>query len=122
MDGLAGAGGLQGGIVDTRPLDLHAAIPPHEQDHDAGRLRPGTAETTQRPDGQDVVDLLQQPSITDDIGTSTPFAPSLPFGPPDEDAPKPVYYGDLRPLARHQLGSDLSEMLYGMEGTLSAPK
>jgi hypothetical protein len=74
--------------VDTRPYDYQSqTIPPQEQDHDSGRhINP--------LDGQEVVDLLNQPdtnedSRTPDIGTSSPSTAASSF-------PNGVFYGDLR--------------------------
>ena len=65
-------------------------IPPHEQDHDAGRF-------VDPRDGQAVVDLLNQPpgdqASPDDIGTSATSQSVHEF-------PRGVFYGDLRQRAR----------------------
>ena len=66
-------------------------IPPHEQDHDSGRI-------FDPRDGQAVVDLLSQPigADPDDIGTFDNA----------RDLPQGVFYGDLRPV----------EIAYGVDG------
>ena len=54
---------LAANTVDSRPPDYGLGIPLQEQDHDMGRIHPN--------DGQDVVEMLNQPgAITDDIGES----------------------------------------------------
>ena len=95
--------------VDFVPPDsIDRNIPPHEQDHDAGRFDPA--------DGQAVVDLLNQPpaanSDEDDIGTFVAVGNS----PPARDLPRGVFYGDLRQRhARNALPSPV-EVAYGVDG------
>ncbi|KAF2771765.1 hypothetical protein EJ03DRAFT_325406 [Teratosphaeria nubilosa] len=115
--------------VDSRPLDYgHTHIPYEQQDHDSGRTM------LQQPhDGQEVVDLLDEPTydVGNDIGTSLADS-SLPQGAP--------FYGDLRPAdgavgtgtedvmdffqraPGHETRGDLGEMLYGHDGTLEGSR
>ena len=110
-------------LTDIRPPDY--SVPVSQQDADLGRLAPH--ESLLDSDGQEVVDLLNQPgqdvfeppeqeeeptvAREDDIGTSNP-----------------PYYGDLRPSASSStlatLGDwrhgDVSAMLYGPGGTLTS--
>ncbi|GAB7363865.1 hypothetical protein MBLNU230_g4429t1 [Neophaeotheca triangularis] len=75
-------------------------IPRHEQDHDAGRIDPR--------DGQDVVDLLNQPSDSEagnDIGTSE--------NAPREAVSHPRWW---------EPETTLPDMLYGPDGTLEGPR
>lgn len=78
--------------IDTRPPDY--GIPSFEQDHDHGRV-------ASRPDGQDVVDLLNRPGpLTDES--------------PIEDAEPEPMIDDMASTGH----TSLSDMLYGPNGTL----
>jgi len=92
------------GPVDSRPPEY--SIPAHEQDHDLGRVEPR--------DGQEVVDLLNRPGLWagDDIGTFL-------MSPPDDFQPRKLY---ARSESQERRGANLSEMLYGADGTLSAAR
>ncbi|EMD00913.1 hypothetical protein BAUCODRAFT_566686 [Baudoinia panamericana UAMH 10762] len=96
--------------VDTRPPDY--GIPAHEQDADPGRIHPA--------DGQAVVDLLNDRAA--DIGTwpDDTLSDSAPHSPLEDG--RPPFYGDLRALhGERSVNSDLSDMLYGHDGSLEAP-
>ena len=83
-------------------------IPPHEQDHDAGRFDPR--------DGQAVVDLLNEPpdyANPDDIGTSEPvFTASASY---PRNFPDGVFYGDLR--QRNEPASEEDRYDGGLDAT-----
>ncbi|KAK3708917.1 hypothetical protein LTR37_011247 [Vermiconidia calcicola] len=93
-------------VVDGTPLDYGRIIPPHEQDHDHGRINP--------QDGQEVVDLLNQPvgsgAHPDDIGTSVD---TLPASHPSNQFPPGVFYGDLRDPQRLATGTNNEDGLRG---------
>ena len=79
-----------------------AKIPPHEQDHDAGRF--------DLRDGQAVVDLLNNPpgqANPDDIGTSEPVTTASASHP--RNLPGGVFYGDLR--QRREPASEMTGMI-----------
>ncbi|KAH9845532.1 peroxin 20 [Teratosphaeria destructans] len=87
--------------VDSRPLDYGTThIPYEQQDHDSGRTM-----LQQPQDGQEVVDLLDEPTydVGNDIGTSLADS-TLPEGAP--------FYDDGAP--GHDTRGDLGEMLLSL--------
>ncbi|GAB1736879.1 hypothetical protein NU219Hw_g8905t1 [Hortaea werneckii] len=117
---------LHGPRVDSRPYDHFTTLPADaQQDADLNRFSP-TAQHQQQPDGQAVVDLLNQPSsassaedgsaaaaaMGDDLGTL------LPEGALFDDSGFPAF-------GEQSMGNgenvSLTEMLYGHDGTLNAP-
>lgn len=86
-------------LVDTRPPEY--TIPPAEQDLDSGRSIP--------KDGQDVVDLLADPSAMEEVNEAV-----------EEDAePEPITDDMGESLFSPTFG--FQEMLYGEGGALSSP-
>ncbi|KAK5168031.1 uncharacterized protein LTR77_006598 [Saxophila tyrrhenica] len=85
--------------VNAAPYDYGQTIPPHEQDHDSHRY------PIDLRDGQEVVDLLNQPSANDggnstnDIGTSTASSAHDSF-------PAGIFYGDLRQRGWSEMKTD----------------
>lgn len=82
--------------INAAPYDYGQTIPPHEQDHDAHRhIDPR--------DGQEVVDLLNQPDDggdqTRDIGTSNTSSAHASF-------PAGIFYGDLRQRGWSEMKTD----------------
>ncbi|RMX75340.1 hypothetical protein D0869_11704 [Hortaea werneckii] len=109
---------LHGPRVDSRPYDHFTTLPSDaQQDADLNRFSPSTATgAQQQQDGQEVVDLLNQPASSlaagDDLGTS------LPEGALFDDSGFPAFGEGSMGNGEN---ASLTEMLYGHDGTLNAP-
>ncbi|RMZ20242.1 hypothetical protein D0859_15757 [Hortaea werneckii] len=107
---------LHGPRIDSRPYDHFTTLPADaQQDADLHRFSPTAQQQQQQPDGQAVVDLLNEPTTStasDDLGT-------LPEGALFDDSGFPAF-------GEQSMGNgendSLTEMLYGAHGgTLNAP-
>ncbi|KAK5120984.1 hypothetical protein LTR85_005768 [Meristemomyces frigidus] len=94
-------------VVDTRPPD-YGIIPEHEQDRDMGRVN--------MQDGQEVVDLLNQPDALDAEADADEEAVGEDLG----TFPESALFDDAGDVQGGQNVS-VSDMLYGHDGTLERP-